>query len=518
VAALLFAVHPVLTETVDYTSARSALLAAACVVWAFLAHLHAMGTRAPAARTGLVLLSLLLFALGLLSKEIAIVFPALLLWAAWMNGRGYVAALPALGVAALYLLLRRELLGAAVLDFAARAQAIAASDPGSGGARTIVDNLFTQARVVGAYVALFLWPRDLCVHRHVRESHTPFEPGVLLGLLVVAALAVTALRLRRRLPGAGVGLAWFLVALAPESSLIPLNQVMNEHRLYLPGVGLALAFAAVVRPRLVRPRPWTKPALAGAFVLLLALTLKRNEDWRDPLRLWSSAVRVSPESEGSWNSLGVYLRVGQRHDEAVAAFRKAHELNPHSWSPPFNMGTLHLDRGRATGSYDELQEAERWLKRSLAVRPGAERSRWYLAETHYAMGRIELAEAEFRALAGLSPRLFEMTRHALARIAIDRGRLDEAEGLLGEALRDGRDPVSARLGLADLELRRGREAEALLHARAAMEARPRAPEPHLFLARMHRGTALAVHHLFEAERRGYRPSAEERRDLLERKP
>jgi len=534
VAALLFAAHPAFTETVNYASARSALLAGTFVIWAFLAHLHAAGRRSVAARASLLGLSVLLFALGLLSKEIAIVFPLILLAAAWVEGRGYLAALPAALVAILYLLLRREVLGAAVIDFAARAQAVAAADPGSGGARTILDNLWTQARVVPAYVCLLLFPQGLCVHRHVRESHSPFEPGVLLGLAVIATLLVTAFRLRRRVPAASLGILWFLVALGPESSLIPLNQVMNEHRLYLPGIGLALAAGAWLADRLARPAPGIRvspastspalefaraplalpamPAAALTIALLLALTLKRNEDWRDPVRLWASAVRVSPDSNGAWNALGVQLRYRGDFDGAVAAFHKAHDLAATDWTPIFNLGTIHLDRGRATGNYDDLKEAERWLEESLRARPGAERSRWYLAETYHAMGRVEKAEDEFRGLAGLSPELFEMTRYPLAKIALSRERYDEAETLYRQALAIRRDPVAAYLGLADVELKRGRRAEALIYAQRAIQENPRAPEPHLFLARVHKGTALGAQHLMEARRLGYRSPEEGRRE------
>ncbi|HEX5136177.1 MAG TPA: tetratricopeptide repeat protein, partial [Planctomycetota bacterium] len=436
VAALLFAVHPALTETVNYASARAALLAATFVVWAFLAHVLAAGRRSAAARAGLVALSLLLFALGLLSKEIAIVFPALLLVAAWLEGRGYLAALPAVAVALLYLFVRREVLGTAVVDFAARAQAVAAADPGSGGARTILDNLWTQARVVPAYLCLLLWPEGLCIHRHVRESHSPLEPQVLLGLAVLVTLLVIALRQRRRGPVVALGLLWFLVALGPESSLIPLNQVMNEHRLYLPAVGIAFVVAVLLpqrAPRMVSiPVSSAAPALEFAraplafpampmavatIAVSLALTWQRNEDWRDPVRLWASAVKVSPESDGAWNALGVQLRARRDYPGATDAFLRARDLAPTEWAPPFNLGTIHLERGRTNKDYGDLKEAERWLGESLRVRPGSERSRWYLAETYHAMGRIEKAEDEFRSLAGLSPRLFEMTRFALAKIA-----------------------------------------------------------------------------------------------------
>ena len=71
VAALVFAVHPVFTEAVDYASARSSLLASCFLVWAFLVHRWAAGRRPGPGRVALWALSLLLFACALLSKEIA---------------------------------------------------------------------------------------------------------------------------------------------------------------------------------------------------------------------------------------------------------------------------------------------------------------------------------------------------------------------------------------------------------------------------------------------------------------
>jgi hypothetical protein len=111
-----------------------------------------------------------------------------------------------------------------------------------------------------------------------------------------------------------------------------------------------------------------------------------------------------------------------------------------------------------------------------------------------------------------------MTRYPLAQMALDRRDLDRAARCYEEALHSGRDPVSALLGLAEVALRREDRRAALELARRAMEERPWSHEPHVFLARLHRGSALAARHLFEAERRGYRVGAEEREQLLRRGP
>jgi len=509
VAALLFSLHPVFTEAVDYASARSSLLAGGLTVWAFFLHRKAGGAGGPW-RLAAWIASLLCFAAALLSKEIATVFPALLLWTAVLERRGYLAALPAIAVAALYFYARRQLLGAAVLDFQAHEAAVAAADAGSGGARPILWNLYTQARVIGAYLILLLFPRGLCIDRYVRVSETPFEPGVIAGALAIAGLLALAWRLRRTHPLASLGIVWFFVALAPTSSVIPLNVVMNEHRLYLPGAGLVLALG----PAVLRLR---RPVLLAAGGVLLALTLHRNAQWSDPVRIWESAVEVSPDSTGAWNSLGVQRLAAGDFDGALAAYRRALDLDPRSWNAAFNLGTAHLARGRERGDAALLREAERWLQHSLALRPDATRSEWYLAETRFEMGRRDEAQAAFERLGGGSARLYEMTRYPLARIALARGDAAAAEARYREALEDGADPVAARLGLAQVAVFLGRRTEARHEAERALAERPHDPLPHMFLAKLDPGTPRAVKHLFEAERRGYRPTEAEREGVLARR-
>ncbi len=507
VAALVFAVHPLFTEAVDYASARSSLLATCFLVWALLAHLGASRTPKGARRVALWLFSLLLFTAALLSKEIAIVFPALLLLAAWLDRRGYLAVVPAAIVALLYLWARHTLLGAAVLDFAAREAARATADAGSGGARPLPWNLYTQARVVATYLAMLLFPHDLTPNRYVRVSETPFEGPVVLSGLLLLGLLLLGLRGRARRPLPCFGILWFYIALAPTSSIIPLNQIMNEHRLYLPATGLAIALATVA---------WRLPRIAKPAVVLalIGLTLDRNRDWNDPVRLWESAVAASPQSDGSWNSLGVQRRLRGDAEGARGAFERARQLAPHSWDATFNLGTLLLQVGRERGDHETLDEAQRCLIRSLELRPDATRSRWFLAETLLELRRPEQAEAIWRALACESTRLYEMTRYPLAALALERGRPEEAEQLYKEALAEGSDPVPAWLGLGRVALERGDRREAARCATEALAVRLHAGEPHLFLARLYAGSALGARHLIEAERRGVRVTEAERRSIL----
>jgi len=512
-AGLFFALHPVLTETVNYASARSSLLAACFAVWALVCHVRALEARERGSRIRWMVSSCVLFAGSLLSKEIAVVLPALLLWLAILDKRGdaYWAVVPSVAVVALCLVVRDIVLGQAVIDFADRAAKVATADKGTGAARTVMENLSTQSRVIGAYVLMFLWPFDLCVYRDVRVSHTPWEAGVIAGAVVILGMLWAAWRLRAKNPTASFGLVWFLVALAPTSSIIPLNQVMNEHRLYWPGVGLAFVLGAFVRGRRVAV-PW----VVATACIAGAVTAQRNTEWHDSLSLWESAVRTSPDSAGAWNGVGVERRIRGDYAGAQEAFLRALAIDANYWASILNQGQVHLVRGRAYGNEADLLEAERWFRKAGEMQPRSERPRWHMAETHYALGRSEKAAVAFAALAGLNERMFEMTRYPLAQIALDRGDFEAAAGYYDEALRRGVDPVGARLGMAKLKLRLDDREGAMAEVKAALDARPHSPDPYLFLARIRKGTPAAVRNLFEAERRGYRISPAERREIMPR--
>ena len=514
VAALFFALHPVFTETIDYASARSSLLATAGVVWALLAHRRAFATQHLALRLPLLLVSLLLFAGAFLSKEIAIVYPALLIVIAWLEGRGRAAVLPAIAVAALLLIVRKLVLGSAVIDFAAREAQVLTAEAGSGGARTIAHNLFTQSRVLCIYLLLFLFPRGLSVEHQVRISESPFEPSVIAAALVLGSLLWIAWRGRRSRPMLTVGVLWFFVALAPTSSIIPLNQVMNEHRLYLAGVGIAIALAFGARRFAISAPRLRVPVTVAVCLALGALTLQRNHDWNDPERLWESAIRVAPGSALAWNALGTQRRYKDDREGAVEAFEQALRIKPDAWDATFNLGTLALQYGRADDDEAAFLEAERWLLRAIELRPEASRSRWFLAEVRYAQGRTGEARAAFERIGGESRRLFEMSRFPLAQIALDAGDFATARAHFEDALECGTDPVDALLGLAKISVSEGNPQEALAVARRAMKERPHDARPYVYVARIFAGSVQAPAYLIEAERRGYRPTPEERQEIL----
>src|SRR5262249_14508569 len=151
--------------------------------------------------------------------------------------------------------------------------------------------------------------------------HPTPDAAVLAGAALLAALTATAVALRRRAPLLLPAWGWFLVTVAPESSLIPIRDLMMEQRAYLPLAGLCWTAAGAFAPLPARaPRAATALALVGA---LTTVTHARNRVWRDELALWSDSVAKSPGSARAQNNLGLALEAAGRLPEAERAFRAA---------------------------------------------------------------------------------------------------------------------------------------------------------------------------------------------------
>jgi hypothetical protein len=247
-AAAFFLVHPVQTESVTYISSRSELLSTAFYLSAFLIFI-----RYPETRIGfrLCLLVGILFFLGLGSKETVISLPAAFflydylfiascrvrtILSRWRFYIPYVIG----GAGACYYLLTvalRKTVGAGATSLLPRHE-----------------YFLTQLRVIVRYVWLVLCPIGQNLDYDIRPSTTILEPAIIGSALLLAALIVIAWKVRRSAPVLSFSIFWFFVTLAPTSSIIPIADVMFEHRLYLPLAGVCLSFPLALELLISRVR------------------------------------------------------------------------------------------------------------------------------------------------------------------------------------------------------------------------------------------------------------------------
>ncbi len=316
--AAVWAVHPVLTESVTNIVGRADLLAALGVLAALACHVQAAGASGKRRMRWLVAVGVAT-AVGIFSKESAIVAPAVLLlydlafagrvgWRARATNYAAAAAPCVLFMAVRGLVLAR--LAAALIPF---------TDNPIAGADFLAGRL-TAVRVIGKYVWLLLWPERLSADYSFNQIPL-FRPGdwaALAAVAAAAALAGAAAWAFRRQKPVFFFLAWFFVTLAPTSNVfLPIGSIMAERFLYLPALGLAGCVAVGLVTVSRRLPAKAAPVLLAAICAALAIrTYARNLDWATERTLMTSAAESSPASFRPHSALAEILPAGEGVAEA----------------------------------------------------------------------------------------------------------------------------------------------------------------------------------------------------------
>src|SRR6185436_2346237 len=246
------------------------------------------------------------------------------------------------------------------------------------------------------YLRLLLWPAGQSLVHPAQRVASPWEAKVLLAAVAILVVATLAWRLRRRLPLLAFGLVWFGLFLAPSSTLIPLVELMAEHRVYLASCGIFLVAGAGAgrlagwwRERDRQPRLAAHALVAIVVAALGVATMARNQVWADPVTLWSDAAAKAPLTWAPHYALGDALRGRGDCTAAIAAYQRAVELRPDDPRARVNLGVC-------LGTVGRHVEAEQALRAALAVDPGSVDARNDLGWLANLQRRPDLAARWFR--------------------------------------------------------------------------------------------------------------------------
>ncbi len=327
--------------------------------------------------------------------------------------------------------------------------------------------LRTQLAVVAHYARLAILPHPLCLDYGwpLARSWGEVFPA---GLVTLGLLAATLVFLWRR-PGIGFLGAFFFLALAPTSSVLPLSDACVEHRMYLPlaplcaAAGLAgRAFLARI-PHRSRANLFTDVVWVTAVVLGL-LTYLRNADYLRDERIWRKTVALRPLHARAWCNWGHALIGEERYWEAVPALEEALRLKP-------GFDAVHNFIGIALAETGRLQEAEAHLVTAVGLAPGVVSARLNYGNILALLGRKDEAIAQYEEALRIQP-TYGQAR--VMRSLVEQGRWPEP-GRRAQA-----DAVTRMQRGCALALE-GRYAEALPHLEEAVRALPGDPEPRINL-------------------------------------
>ena len=352
-AAAIFLLHPIQTESVAYLAGRSEAVSVMILYAAFTVFLY---RRKTAIGWGTALLVLLLFGAALLSKEHTIALPALLLltdywWnpgfslrGAWSNWKLY--GMMALGAAGGVAFFWRLIMFSRSAGFHVEGL-------------TWYQYFFTQCRALFIYPAEFLFPVRLNADWDFPISQTIFDHGAIVGLIVLAALAVAAWIYRKRYPLACFGFFAYLLLMAPTSSILPIKDPVAERRIYLSMLGLLLIVVDILRNVKVEPKKLT--AILAAIVLAAAcVTRARSAIWADPVALWQDAAAKSPHKRRALFQLASAYSDAGRYREAVEQYHQT----ALQFRPDYN---FLVDWALACDGAGEFQQAVARLRQAAVM-------------------------------------------------------------------------------------------------------------------------------------------------------
>jgi Flp pilus assembly protein TadD len=320
-----------------------------------------------------------------------------------------------------------------------------------------LDYLRTEFTVIARYLRLLILPVGQNLDYDYPVYRSFLEPEVVLSaLLLLAVIAVAVWTWGGRLgqwtrlsfdPASRLvafGIVWFFTALSVESSVIPIADVIVEHRVYLPSVGFVVAVAVLglLGARRVAPaRAATATVVGGALiaVVLGALTIARNQVWSTELALWSDVVAKSPRKSRARDNLGLALAHSGREAEAVVQFREAVRFDPRNVAAWNNLGVALGKIGRA-----------------------GESAQAYLNALHVDPGHPEAL-------------------HGLGRIYLNLGQYDDAATLFQRAIHRRRDYAEAYANLAVAWNQVGRYSETVRLLEGAGDVVRTLPEAHFNL-------------------------------------
>jgi protein O-mannosyl-transferase len=452
--AVLWAVHPLQTESVTCVIQRTELLVGLFYLLTFYCFVRAADSPRPGLWRALTIAACLL---GMASKEVMVTAPVLVFLydrtfvagsfrQAWQQRRSWYA-----GLAATWLLLGYLL----TTTGGNRGSAV-----GFGLGVTWWEYALTQCWAVVRYLQLSFWPHPLIVDygaAAVKQVLTVWPQAVLLALLV----AGTVVSLRRR-PTLGFLGAWFFVILSPSSSVVPLvTQTIAEHRMYLPLVAVLVLTVVALFTWLGRRSLLVAAALA---VGLGVLTVQRNDTYRSWLTLWSDTVARRPDNPRARLGLGDALIKERRVPEAIVQYEEALRLMPDYTQAHNNLGATLLQAGR-------VPEAMGQFAAALRIAPTDAEANYNLGAALARLGRMPEAAGYLEQAVRLRPDYAE-AHNNLGNALLHLGRTREAADHYEQSLRLKPDDVDAHYNLGNALYALGRLPEAIDQYRQALQLAP----------------------------------------------
>ncbi len=421
--ALVFVVHPILTQAVVWIPARADTLLSLFVLASFISFvvfLEAISKSlesggscrgdlfvGPSARRGsshsrnprgtrqgsegilkrsnmlwLCAHSALLM-LALLTKETAIVLPLACVgyWVCFKRGDVKFASMTKVflswaGVLGVWLTVRHMILSGV-------------SNPSKLQLSTVIQSMFENAPAIISYIGKIFWPINVSVLPILKDLSLVY--GVVTGVIFIVFLFFSK---TKRMPSIVFGSFWFFIFLAPS---LVIAFLFSEYKIYLPMVGALMMILEVI-PKFDRKKGM---ALAGIVLCLLAAkSFTYSERFQGRWVFWKSAVKTSPHSPLAHRNLGAMYYLENKLDEAETHYKQALILNEREPMVHNNLGLIYQQKNK-------FSEAEKEYHAEMVINPLFHKSYYNLGILYYNQGHLDKTAVLWEKAVTLNPKFVQ---------------------------------------------------------------------------------------------------------------
>ncbi len=397
--ALLFVSHPLATQSVTYIVQRMASMVALFYFLSLILYIKArLGNNGNLSKYLLFAGSLISGILAMLTKENAFTLPlAIILFEFFfirtkkfsINFKDYRV-----------ILLMAALLGVLlIIPLNYSFSIFNPIPPSKGHAYTLTpfNYLLTQFSVIVKYIQLLFLPVNQIVDYNFPISNNFFEIRTLLCFLVLLFLILLAIYLFIRNRIISFGLSWFFLTLLIESSFIPINDVIFEHRTYLPSFGFFLVLSSGIYALFGEKYKFGPIAILAIIIGSNSyLTYERNKVWKDEITLWSDNISKDPGCARPLYNRGRAYGVLHEPDKAIADYSRAIKIDP-------NFADPYYGRGIAFGNFKLWDKAIADYTSAIGINPTYTDAYYNRGQAYGELQQWEKAIADYSKTIGINP-------------------------------------------------------------------------------------------------------------------
>ncbi len=426
-----FGLHTVNAETINYIISRSDVLSTFFIVLSFCLYVLKPKSR----KNYLYILPALI---GVLAKETIIVLPMLLfVYIFFFEKDKSVVDFFKIRYAKTSFNIFLKLLPLIIGIIAVQSYTLIKTGSIAGLSNNVFHYIQTQPFVWFHYCVSFFLPFSLSGDTDWTVITNFFDDRIIAGIIFLGALIYITVKtsLRKNTRPISFGLIWFMFALLP-TSLAPLSEVMNDHRMFFPFIGLTFSITYAIGlyvlkfERQLTLSKWKMNSLRlGIFVILFSYaygTYQRNKVWLNDETFWYDVTQKSPKNGRGLMNYGLTQMSKGDYSKASTYFNKALKIYP-------NYHILHINLGILNSAMKKTTKAEEYFNSAIALKPNDDLPYYFYARNLHKKGAFAKAKNYSEKAISLNPYNLA-NRHLLIKTYYSLNDWDNLRGLVDKTL------------------------------------------------------------------------------------